>query len=498
MVKAALTTLLAGCAALLGLTVLQTPPAAACTPTTSGQVAVAAVAGLTGTQRARAGQIIATGRQLRVPESGIEVALAVAVAESGLRNLANDGRGGDLAPDQRDVSRSMSLPNDGVGTNHGSVGAFQQQYPWWGTLEQLMDPAYAARRFYEALLQVPGWQNMPLARAAQAVQRSAHADGGPYAEAAPTAEAILAAAAGTSATSTGDASSPAGCAPTVTGQRIRIVLDWALAHRGDAYAMGANGPTTWDCSSFTQAAYARIGIALPRTASAQRDWLADGHGSPVPWGQEQPGDLLFYDSYLGPNAIGHVLLVLDPTTKTSIEARSTRDGVGTFSYAHAEHKTILQIWRVTDTTANGTGDTTGWTAPLPPGTYRLSSGFGPRRSPGGIGSTNHQGQDLAAPLDTPIRAAHTGTVTYAGPMSGYGHVIIIESRSGGHLYQTRYGHMYANGLRVRTGQRVTLGQLIGNVGNDGDSTGAHLHFEIRIEKEPRDPIAGMAEHGIRL
>ena len=85
--------------------------------------------------------------------------------------------------------------------------------------------------------------------------------------------------------------------------------------------------------SFTQAAYRHIGLTLPRTAGAQRDWLAAGHGTRIPPGQERPGDLIFWDSYLGPNAIGHVVIVRDPTTRTTFEAKNPRAGVGSFSYA---------------------------------------------------------------------------------------------------------------------------------------------------------------------
>ena len=107
---------------------------------------------------------------------------------------------------------------------------------------------------------------------------------------------------------------------------------------------GANGPSAWDCSSFTQAAYAHIGITIPRTASAQHDWLAHGNGYRVPLGQERPGDLIFTDSYLGPNVIGHVMIVYDPARHLTIEAGGTH--VGNYNYTQWESHRLFSIWRV--------------------------------------------------------------------------------------------------------------------------------------------------------
>jgi cell wall-associated NlpC family hydrolase len=134
--------------------------------------------------------------------------------------------------------------------------------------------------------------------------------------------------------------------PPLTGERVKTVLTWTQGHVGDPYIFGAGGPNAWDCSSFTQAAYARIGITMPRTAGAQRDWLAAGNGSRVQLGQERPGDLIFWDSYLGPNAIGHVAMVWDPAARATIEARDRADGVGHFSYRGGPSHHIFQIWRV--------------------------------------------------------------------------------------------------------------------------------------------------------
>ncbi len=134
--------------------------------------------------------------------------------------------------------------------------------------------------------------------------------------------------------------------PPIDDERVVAMLTWAQAQVGEPYVFGAGGPDAWDCSSFTQTALAQIGISAPRTAAAQRDWLAAGNGHRVQLGQERPGDLVFWDSYLGPDRIGHVMLVLDPATRSTIEARDRRSGTGTFSYADGPERNRFEIWRV--------------------------------------------------------------------------------------------------------------------------------------------------------
>ncbi|WP_430407198.1 C40 family peptidase (plasmid) [Janibacter sp. G349] len=123
-------------------------------------------------------------------------------------------------------------------------------------------------------------------------------------------------------------------------------MAFALEQDGDTYVMGGNGPDQWDCSGLTSRAYSEVGIDMPRTAQGQRDWLAQGNGKRIKPGDERPGDLLFWNSYLGPERIGHVAMVLDPKKKSTIDARSRAEGVGRFSYAGASTKPIFEIWRV--------------------------------------------------------------------------------------------------------------------------------------------------------
>lgn len=106
----------------------------------------------------------------------------------------------------------------------------------------------------------------------------------------------------------------------------------------------------------------------------------------------------------------------------------------------------------------------------------VTSGFGYR-----WGSL-HAGIDIANGVGTPIRAAKGGTVILAGWNGGYGNCIVIDHGGG---FSTLYGHMTR--LRASDGQRVSQGDLIGDMGSTGNSTGSHLHFETRVNGSPQDP-----------
>ncbi len=112
--------------------------------------------------------------------------------------------------------------------------------------------------------------------------------------------------------------------------------------------------------------------------------------------------------------------------------------------------------------------------------YKITSRFGPRKAPTAGASTNHRGIDLAAPLNTPIRAAKAGKVTVSkDEASGYGKWIEIQHADG---TKTRYAHL--NSRDVQVGSQVQAGQVIGKMGSTGTSTGSHLHFEV-LDKSGR-------------
>lgn len=114
---------------------------------------------------------------------------------------------------------------------------------------------------------------------------------------------------------------------------------------------------------------------------------------------------------------------------------------------------------------------------------RLTSRFGYRVHPIYHIRKLHTGIDLAAPTGTPIHAAAGGVVVSSGWRRGYGNTVIIDHGGG---KATLYGH--CSSLCVRANQRVNQGQVIARVGSTGNSTGPHLHFEIRIDGRPVDPL----------
>ena len=119
----------------------------------------------------------------------------------------------------------------------------------------------------------------------------------------------------------------------------------------------------------------------------------------------------------------------------------------------------------------------------------LRSGVGMRRNPFGGSSTEyHKGQDISAPMGTPIIAAADGVVVIARRLRGYGNGIYIDHGNG---IETRYGHL--SRIDVIEGQPVKKGQHLGLVGSTGRSTGPHLHYEVRINGQPTSPLLYLPE-----
>lgn len=253
---------------------------------------------LSGPQATVAKTYMAVGRARGVPDGGIVIALMMALQESGLQMLANTS-----------VPESLNFPHDGVGSDRDSLGSAQQRPSvGWGSIAELMQPAYNAEAFYggprgpnhgspRGLLDVQGWQQMDKGAAAQAVQGSAFPER--YAKWQSEAEAILEGLAASTA--------PAACSsdkpgvsqlalPSDLGQLRREILAYAQEGVGGAYVWGGTAFKAWDCSGYVQWVYRKAGIHLPRT----EQWTA-GTLTTNP----QPGDLVVQNPD-GPNHWGHV------------------------------------------------------------------------------------------------------------------------------------------------------------------------------------------------
>ena len=112
----------------------------------------------------------------------------------------------------------------------------------------------------------------------------------------------------------------------------------------------------------------------------------------------------------------------------------------------------------------------------------VTSSFGEREDPFNGEGAFHSGIDISAPNGTPVRATADGDVSDAAMGAGYGREVVLDH---GHDVTTVYGHLSA--IAVMPGQHVTVGQVIGYVGQSGRSTGPHLHYEVRVHNVPVNP-----------
>jgi murein DD-endopeptidase MepM/ murein hydrolase activator NlpD len=124
-----------------------------------------------------------------------------------------------------------------------------------------------------------------------------------------------------------------------------------------------------------------------------------------------------------------------------------------------------------------------WPSRLPLAAAALSSRFGARYHPILGGWRQHSGVDLAAATGTPVTAPSPGVVVAAQWWGGYGLLVAIDHGKG---MQTRYAHL--SQIAVAYGQQVSSGQVLGYVGSTGNSTGPHLHYEMRLNGQPLNPL----------
>lgn len=124
-----------------------------------------------------------------------------------------------------------------------------------------------------------------------------------------------------------------------------------------------------------------------------------------------------------------------------------------------------------------------------PAAGEITSGFGVRQSPYGMNEKMHEGLDIANHPGTLIHAPANGTVTFVGRKPGYGHTLIIDH---GYGLETWYGH--TRKILTENNQKITRGDIVAHMGSTGRSTGSHLHYEVRVNGYPVDPISYILEN----
>lgn len=456
-----------------GLGTKQPPAAAACGTAAASQTGGGvpqSVAGtrLDGEQVDNAEAIVAAtmayGPTAAKPQAAV-VAIATAKVESDLRNIDRD-----------------------------SLGLFQQRpSQGWGTPEQIMDPTYATRAFLQRLVQLAGWETMRLTDAAAAVQRPAAEYRERYQQWEELAAGVVdrlwdapttagASGAGAAATMAAGCPPPTQCPPTsstaetgLTPDALRV-LRCVQAMFGDhTYGGVGSRPGQSDHPS---------GRAVDVMIDNWDTSTGNAHGWEIAnWVRANAG-------WLG------VTYVIFDRQIWSVD-RDSEDwrpythpsGQSTPTLAHLDHVHVSVSGHAGTDPSAASVSQTGWTSPITPGLFELTSPYGPRPSLGDF----HTGMDFGAPTGTAIMAATGGVVTFSGENGNYGNLVIISSAGG---VETYYAHQVDGGIRVRDGQQVTAGEVIGAVGGTGRVTGPHLHFEVRVNGDALNPLSWLQAHGV--
>ena len=306
---------------------------------TNACVTVGAVPGLSAVAAGNA-RIVTAVAERRAGSAGAVIAVMVGYTESGLRLLGNPSAG------------TSGLPTQGAGGNLDSVGIFQQRSSW-GTAAQRLDPELSTTMFMSRLLAVPGWRTEQPWVAAQKVQASAW-DGMPRAEnhfssvyggnyqlnlglAQRVVRKIDVDASGLACGAL-HGGLPASRAPgshglpssyiipsSATAAEVKVVT-FAISQLDKPYVFGAAGPSSFDCSGLTLAAWQQVGIALPHDASAQ-----SREGTPTSPDALVPGDLVFVPGDDGTLAApGHVGVYIG--SGLVLNAADEQDGIRVQTY----------------------------------------------------------------------------------------------------------------------------------------------------------------------
>ncbi|MBZ8176211.1 peptidoglycan DD-metalloendopeptidase family protein [Corynebacterium sp. 3HC-13] len=277
--------------------------------------------GLSGRQAAIAKQIVAVGEVKGMDEKAIVIALATAKHESQLQNLASDGSGahasGGASPaSKEEIAESLKYPHDGVGADNASVGTFQQQVGFWGTAEELMNPAHQAEQFYDRLKGID-YHSMTVGQAAHTIQVN-NTGTAPYDAEAEIAQKLYdefkgagkqlseeeIQALGINGSVSGGKTT---CDPTRKGGRKALpngpvaekILAAAKEQFGLPYVWGGGnfeGPTGggFDCSGLVLYSVAQATDGAVQLCHNTNCQMVDPAFETVSWEDRQPGDILYF------------------------------------------------------------------------------------------------------------------------------------------------------------------------------------------------------------
>ncbi|RZT17109.1 NlpC/P60 family protein [Kribbella sp. VKM Ac-2569] len=287
---------------------------------------------------------------------------------------------------------------------------------------------------------------------------------------------------------------------SVAGRTVRVMsaetiraVNRAFTLVGKPYGVAATGPDTYGCLGAARVAWQPY-TTLPNLVGK----VYPGYQA-VPNAQIQPGDLLV----MGSKSLGlvHIGIALDngemiaaDESKGSVVVTTVPDNLyaalrptlGAPAKAQVAPVATSEAYafRCGNTATSYDVGSGSWTWPLPDGTYEIGTPFG---QSGSMWSTGfHTGQDFPASIGTTVRAVTSGVVRVEHP-AWAGNLVRIDHGNG---LETLYAHL--SRIDVADGQQVTAGQQIGAVGTEGNSTGPHLHFEVRLGGDPVNPMPFLA------
>lgn len=424
---------------------------------------------ITAEQASNAATIAQVSGELGVPRRGLEVALATAIQESGLLNR-----------------------------DHGdkdSLGLFQQRpSQGWGAPAQITDAALATRAFYgraahsnnTGLLDIDGWQTLPLPQAAQAVQRSAAP--GAYAQWEQVAKDltdILGATLATQpnkagATAVADTSTPA---ETGLSPDALLVLRSVQARFGTHSYIGVGDRPNYPDSDHPS------GRAVDVMIEAWDTPAGIDHGTRIAaWIRDHARELgvtyiIWRKQIWSTGDTGW-----RPYTYPSRRGGPTLD--------HLDHVHV-SVAGTPGTLGCGIGVTQAGRIVYPVPAAYVDADRRNWQATGSSWSARHTGTDFSAPCGVPVYAAHAGIVSI-DTTEGWAGTWLVKVTTGPNSLATWYAHLES--LDVARGQRVIAGQRIGAVGARGNATGCHLHFEVHLKDGPiygpdnTDPSTWLAQH----